>query len=350
MRRRRAAAGTSLLLLLGARAIPGTNRVPVARRSLARDALVRPHDSSRVHPPVSDAAGVPRYTPVGHRAGHRRRARLVGRVDHGQDRRPPTRSRIPTPRAASRHRWHPGRHVPPDPARHRRRRRTLFQTFCAVCHGAAGDAKGPVSPRIGAPSLLTARARAYSDGYIYSIIRYGRGVMPRYGDKVYCPFDRWAIVNHVRKLQAQAPAPPEAPGAAVGIPPAPSALGSTGGRPKMSPTVHQRIVQRAVAGRYRSSRPRRRARHPRRHPLHPVPLRRETRRAAWQLFHVNWLFFTGLSAGSVAFVGGAEDHQRQVVGRDDPVRRGERSAFLPVSLLGAAADLHRGISGRSTGR
>jgi hypothetical protein len=36
--------------------------------------------------------------------------------------------------------------------------------------------------------------------------------MPRYGDKVYDPMDRWAIVNHVRKLQAEAPLPPSAPG------------------------------------------------------------------------------------------------------------------------------------------
>jgi mono/diheme cytochrome c family protein len=109
---------------------------------------------------------------------------------------------------------------------------TLFGTYCAVCHGIAGDAKGPVSPRIGAPSLLTARARAYSDGYIYSIIRYGRGVMPRYGDKVYLPADRWAIVNHVRKLQAQTPpGAPEPKEAAAPIPPAPSATGSTGALP-----------------------------------------------------------------------------------------------------------------------
>src|SRR3954470_14853554 len=109
---------------------------------------------------------------------------------------------------------------------------TLFQTYCAVCHGAAGDAKGPVSSRIGAPSLLTGRARGYSDGYIYSIIRYGRGVMPRYGDKVYLPSDRWAIVNHVRKLQAATPAPEEPAAATAPIPPTPSATGSTGGRPR----------------------------------------------------------------------------------------------------------------------
>jgi mono/diheme cytochrome c family protein len=109
---------------------------------------------------------------------------------------------------------------------------TLYQNFCTVCHGVAGDAKGPISNRIGAPSLLTGRARGYSDGYLYSIIRYGRGVMPRYGDKVYQPADRWAIVSHIRKLQSASPASPEPAGAAVGIPPGPSATGSTGERPR----------------------------------------------------------------------------------------------------------------------
>lgn len=84
---------------------------------------------------------------------------------------------------------------------------TLYQTFCAVCHGSIGAGDGPVGPRVGAPSLLTPKARAWSDGYLYSLIRYGRGVMPLYGDKVYAPHDRWAIVNHLRKLQADAPPP-----------------------------------------------------------------------------------------------------------------------------------------------
>jgi mono/diheme cytochrome c family protein len=79
---------------------------------------------------------------------------------------------------------------------------TLFQIFCAVCHGSAGGANGPVGPRVGAPSLLTDKARALSDGHIYSVIRYGRGVMPRYGDKIVAAAQRWAIVNYVRKLQS----------------------------------------------------------------------------------------------------------------------------------------------------
>ena len=81
---------------------------------------------------------------------------------------------------------------------------TLFHTFCAVCHGNAGAGDGTVGPKVGAPSLLTDRARAYSDGYLYSIIRYGRGLMPRYGDKVYRHEDRWAIVNYLRRLQGSA--------------------------------------------------------------------------------------------------------------------------------------------------
>jgi mono/diheme cytochrome c family protein len=86
---------------------------------------------------------------------------------------------------------------------------TLYHTFCATCHGNAGAADGPVGPKVGALSLLTPKAMAYSDGYLYSMIRYGRGVMPRYGDKVYRRDDRWAIVNYVRKLQRDvAPAAP----------------------------------------------------------------------------------------------------------------------------------------------
>jgi mono/diheme cytochrome c family protein len=88
---------------------------------------------------------------------------------------------------------------------------TLYHTFCAPCHGNAGAADGPVGPKLGALSLLTDKARAYTDGYLYSMVRYGRGVMPRYGDKLYRPLDRWAVVNYVRKLQHDAGAPPPSP-------------------------------------------------------------------------------------------------------------------------------------------
>ncbi|HEV8613030.1 MAG TPA: cytochrome c [Gemmatimonadales bacterium] len=88
---------------------------------------------------------------------------------------------------------------------------TLYHTFCAVCHGNSGTVTdATVGPRVGAKSLLTPTAIAFSDGYLYSIIRYGRGLMPRYGDKVYRHEDRWAIVNYVRKLQHETAAAAQA--------------------------------------------------------------------------------------------------------------------------------------------
>jgi len=78
---------------------------------------------------------------------------------------------------------------------------TVYGNFCATCHGATGDGRGPVGVRMGAASLLTDKAKALSDGHIYGIVRYGRGVMPQYGDKIFRPADRWAVVNYVRSLQ-----------------------------------------------------------------------------------------------------------------------------------------------------
>jgi mono/diheme cytochrome c family protein len=182
--------------------------------------------SRYVHP--YQTAGVPRYTPVGavpvgggepDWSGEW----IAGKTTAADALKNPYAAPPGGPASASR----PGPSVAVIPRDVGAAGDTLFQTYCAVCHGQSGAANGTVSSRIGAPSLLTGRARAYTDGYIYSIIRYGRGVMPRYGDKVYLPSDRWAIVNHVRKLQAQTPAGPEPAGADKGIPPTASATGST---------------------------------------------------------------------------------------------------------------------------
>jgi mono/diheme cytochrome c family protein len=81
---------------------------------------------------------------------------------------------------------------------------SLYGTYCATCHGMSGAGNGLVASRfVGVPSILTDRARAYTDGYLYSIVRYGRGLMPKYGDKLPNQTDRWLIVNHVRALQAR---------------------------------------------------------------------------------------------------------------------------------------------------
>ena len=95
----------------------------------------------------------------------------------------------------------------------------LYDTYCAVCHAMQATGKVEASVKeMGAPSLLTARARAYSDGYLYSMVRYGRGLMPQYGDKIVRIDERWAVVDYVRSLQAKSPvtaAPAAAPPPAV---------------------------------------------------------------------------------------------------------------------------------------
>jgi mono/diheme cytochrome c family protein len=81
-----------------------------------------------------------------------------------------------------------------------------FTIYCSVCHGVSGQGDGtvPVGTKIRGwvPSLVTPKAIAYSDGYLYSMIRHGRGLMPAYGDKV-ASADRWNVVNYVRVLQQQ---------------------------------------------------------------------------------------------------------------------------------------------------
>jgi len=94
----------------------------------------------------------------------------------------------------------------------------LFNRYCSVCHGAAGiGAESQILekwPALAAYNLAGETVQAYSDAYIYGMIRVGRGVMPSYGYQI-THFDRWNIVNYVRRIQAQGGgAQAAAPGAA----------------------------------------------------------------------------------------------------------------------------------------
>lgn len=78
------------------------------------------------------------------------------------------------------------------------RGRELYQRFCAVCHGPTGAGNGTVA--VGALPLIGPRVAGFTDGYLYSYIRYGGVIMPQYGDKIVTREDRWAVVDHVRSL------------------------------------------------------------------------------------------------------------------------------------------------------
>ncbi|MCH2464304.1 MAG: cytochrome c [Gemmatimonadetes bacterium] len=83
----------------------------------------------------------------------------------------------------------------------------LYMRFCAVCHGEDGvGANAYIADKhstLPAYNLSGAQVAAYSDQYLYAMIRVGRGLMPEYGSRI-THFDRWSIVNYVRELQLQA--------------------------------------------------------------------------------------------------------------------------------------------------
>jgi mono/diheme cytochrome c family protein len=93
--------------------------------------------------------------------------------------------------------------IPPD-ARSLMNGRKYYTINCAVCHGYEGKGDGPVVakgfpgiPLVGAASPAPGR----TDGYIWGMIRNGRGLMPSYNRIE--EYDRWDVVNYLRGLQGK---------------------------------------------------------------------------------------------------------------------------------------------------
>jgi mono/diheme cytochrome c family protein len=78
--------------------------------------------------------------------------------------------------------------------------RKYFSINCAVCHGDLGHGDGPAT-KFGMPgiNIVLDITKGRSDGYIYGMIRNGRGLMPPYNRIE--ESDRWDVVNYVRALQ-----------------------------------------------------------------------------------------------------------------------------------------------------
>ena len=93
--------------------------------------------------------------------------------------------------------------VPPSPES-LARGEELYDRVCVVCHGPDGAGTTgyifEVHPLMAAYPLDSPRAIALSDGYLYGMIRVGRGNMPAYGHQI-GHYDRWHVVNYVRRLQ-----------------------------------------------------------------------------------------------------------------------------------------------------
>jgi mono/diheme cytochrome c family protein len=94
--------------------------------------------------------------------------------------------------------------VEPDDASVARGEKT-FLTYCIPCHGKSMAGDGPVAAMfMPPPDLLAEATRNRTDGYIFSYIRHGGVVMPRYGQMV--PMHRaWDVVNYLRHMQKTSP-------------------------------------------------------------------------------------------------------------------------------------------------
>jgi mono/diheme cytochrome c family protein len=75
--------------------------------------------------------------------------------------------------------------------------KALFETYCAVCHGAQGKGDGPISSKIPPPpSYHSDRLMQFAPGRIFHVITLGTGKMPSYASQLSAD-ERWKIVTYV---------------------------------------------------------------------------------------------------------------------------------------------------------
>jgi mono/diheme cytochrome c family protein len=84
------------------------------------------------------------------------------------------------------------------------RGKEVYAVYCTVCHGDDGmsnQAEVPVAKRLsesGMPPPPLQAVPAYTDGFLFTKIRYGKPGMPGYPQIP--PEDRWHVVNYLRTL------------------------------------------------------------------------------------------------------------------------------------------------------
>ena len=77
----------------------------------------------------------------------------------------------------------------------------LYDRFCEHCHGAKGAGDGLVAEKYaGVANLNGAAYLNITEGHIFHVITYGKGLMGAHGSQI-SPKDRWKIARYVKELQ-----------------------------------------------------------------------------------------------------------------------------------------------------
>jgi mono/diheme cytochrome c family protein len=85
----------------------------------------------------------------------------------------------------------------------------LFQIYCSVCHGPAGNGDGPLAGKIPPPpSYRSARLLSFSPGRMFHVLTLGSGKMPSYAGQLSAD-ERWKVIAYVTSsLQGKGRAAP----------------------------------------------------------------------------------------------------------------------------------------------
>ena len=78
----------------------------------------------------------------------------------------------------------------------------LYEIYCAICHGSAGDGKGKLVKQekfLGVPSY---KDRVITTGSVFHVQTYGLNAMGSYANQLNA-HERWLVAAYVMKLKAQ---------------------------------------------------------------------------------------------------------------------------------------------------
>lgn len=81
----------------------------------------------------------------------------------------------------------------------------LYAIYCTPCHGDKGDGNGILVQNekiLGVPSYEAARLPDITDGSVYHVITYGKGIMGSHASQLK-PNERWQIVHYVNQLREE---------------------------------------------------------------------------------------------------------------------------------------------------